>query len=240
MKSKILKDPFDGFKMVSGKYSHMYNTRGLILDCEESGCRITMAKEPKDSSDNALRFDEFGEIVMPPQKPVKPDTSKWKRMTVKRRETLRQYQEDLADFEVAYAKWVELPTIQETKEEAITKDYERRGKLLRNDGITLFDVDCIDHELEKRIAETHSYFDDLRAKAEELKRKQGAQTTLDGIVRFAPPVRMVSLSIIKSFGEKPNVYLERAWLQSIWYSVPLTDWQAYQISKREKEYVGSW
>lgn len=241
MRSKILKDPFDGFKMVNGKYSHMYNTRGLILECEESSCRISMAKEPTDSSTNVLRYNEYGEIVMPPVKPQKPDTSKWKRMTDKRRETLRQYKVDKEQYEVDMAKWLQLPTNEMSKVESLTEFYRSRGKLLRDDGgIVLFDVSSKDTELEERIKADRLFFDELRKKAEEAKRKEGVQITLDGIVRFAPPVRRVDLSIIKSFGEKPNVYLEKAWLESIWYGKPLTDWQSYQIDRRAKGFVGSW
>lgn len=187
-----------------------------------------------------LKFNEFGELILPPQKPVLDKTG-WVRMTRQRWTKIKAHEKAMEDYEVMKAKYDAIPPCTKTGMDAKIAFYEERGKLLRNHGgIVLFDVDCTDHETEERIAETHAFFDELRKKKEEALRKQGVQTTLDGVVRFVPPVRVVSTALVKSFGEKPNHYLEKAWLKSIWYGEPLTDWQSFQISKREKEFVGSW
>ena len=187
-----------------------------------------------------LKFNEYGELILPPQKPVL-DKSGWVRMTRQRWAKIKAHEEAMEKWTVEKAKYDAIPPCTQTGMEAKIEFYRSRGKLLRNHGgIVLFDVDCIDHETEERIAETHAFFDELRRKAEEAKRKEGVQTTLDGVVRFVPPVRVVSTALVKSFGKKPNHYLEKAWLESIWYNVPLTDWQSFQISKREKEFVGGW
>lgn len=187
-----------------------------------------------------LKFDEFGRLVLPPQKPVL-DKSGWVRMTQQRWAKIKAHEEAMEKWTVEKAKYDAIPPCTKTGMDAIIAFYEERGKLLRNNGgITLFDVSAKDTELEERITETHAFFDELRKKKEEAIRKQGVQTTLDGVVRFVPPVRVVSTALVKSFGKKPNHYLEKAWLESIWYDVPLTDWQSFQISKREKEFVGGW
>ena len=187
-----------------------------------------------------LKFDEVGRLVMPPQKPVLDKTG-WVRMTRKRWAKIKAHEEALEKFEEDMKKYESIPVCTKVGMEARIELYKQRGKLLRNHGgIVLFDVSSKDTALEERIAENRAFFTVLRKRAEEKKRKEGVQLTLDGVVRYTQPVRRINLSIIKSFGEMPNVWLEKAWLESIWYNQPLTDWQSFQISKREKEFVGGW
>ena len=115
-----------GFNSIQGKYSHAYDTRGLLIASEEY-CELNAYKPPTDSSDLQLRVNEYGEIVHPPFKPEKPNTKNWKRMTPKRQDILAQYRKDLADYEVAKAKWDTLPLLNDGR-----STMEHRMEFLKN------------------------------------------------------------------------------------------------------------
>ena len=102
-----------------------------------------------------LKFNEYGELILPPQKPVL-DKSGWVRMTRQRWAKIKAHEEAMEKWTVEKAKYDAIPPCTQTGMEAKIEFYRSRGKLLRNHGgIVLFDVDCIDHETEERIAETH-------------------------------------------------------------------------------------
>ena len=75
-----------GFHSVQGKYSLVCDTRGLLIASEEYCQKEISKREVKDMSDNALRFNEFGELVYPPERPQPPKglkTKNWKKHTRK-------------------------------------------------------------------------------------------------------------------------------------------------------------
>lgn len=97
-----------GFNSIQEKYSIGYNTRGLLMASEDY-CESKMVYNTTDSSDVRMRVNEYGQIVYPPEKPEKPDTSNWKRITPKRQGILAQYRVDKAQYEKDMEEWLDLP-----------------------------------------------------------------------------------------------------------------------------------
>ena len=109
-----------GFNSIQGKYSIGYNTRGLLMASEDY-CESKMVYNTTDSPDIRMRVNEYGQIVYPPEKPEKPDTSNWKRITPKRQGILAQYRVDKAQYEKDMEEWLDLPFADEgrTRDEFI-------------------------------------------------------------------------------------------------------------------------
>lgn len=97
---------------------------------------MTVEQEPRTPLEfiGTLRVNEFGDIVRPPMEPEEPDTSNWKRMTAKRQMILSQYRKDLADYEVAMAKWLELTPINDAE--------PHPPKIIHSDEVAVFEFPC--------------------------------------------------------------------------------------------------
>lgn len=64
--------------------------------------------------------------------------------------------------------------------------------------------------------------------------KVDSQTTLDGVIRWIKPLRVVDGNIIKSFGVKPNFLLEKAWLLHLVNGKKLSDTERQLLNARSK------
>ena len=85
-------------------------------------------KEPELVGD--LRVDEYGMIAMPPVKPTPIDTTNWKRMTPKRVEMLTNYRLELAEYETAMKKYLELPLLDDGRSvEEHRSEFLRKNKV---------------------------------------------------------------------------------------------------------------
>ena len=67
------------------------------------------------------------------------------------------------------------------------------------------------------------------------KAKVNPQTTLDGHIRYAPPLRFVDFDIITSFGVKPNFLLEKEWLLHILNGEKLSETSRQFLMVRKEE-----
>lgn len=237
------------------------------LNDEEPTKVMVVEQEPRKPLrfSGGFRYNEFGERVAPPVKPRAPepvDQSNWKRITPKRRELLAQYRKDMEDYEVAlveYEKamdeWLKLPTSDQTKMELIIENYEKQGKLLRNDGgIALFDV------LPKPVKPLHKV--EILEVREEIqtgfggnasheRRRYKRNRDLDMDTEYDTNIetgekrqqtlfncrtsdkgsRIVDYEYIHRFEAKPNVFLSRMYLDYILNGVPINDWYKAQINK---------
>lgn len=231
-----------GFNSIQGKYSIRYNTRGLIIDSEECYDRDCHEKV-KDMSNNKLRFNEFGELVYPPERPQPPKelkTKSWKNITPKRMEKIYQHEVDKEGYEIALAmyhykmeKYLQLPTINGTKEETIIEEMRRQGRIIVDTQSLIAwksfpqNVDVVFHK-----AHLLTWEETLAHNPD--KAKVNPQTTLDGHIRYAPSLRVVDFDIISSFGEKPNFLLEKSWLLHILNGESLSETEK-QFLKERKE-----
>lgn len=129
-----------GFNSVQGKYSLACDTRGLVIACEEYCGDEIMKREVKETS-NLLKVNEYGQIVHPPFKPEKPDTSKWKRMTPKREGILAEYREAKAKYDHDMVEWLKLPYLYDgtTKDERILEDTPR---IIESNEVAVFEFPC--------------------------------------------------------------------------------------------------
>ena len=283
MKKKFVHE--SGFEAVQGKYSHAYDTRGLLIASEDY-CEMKAHKPPTDSSDLRLRVNEYGEIVHPPVAPEKPKTENWKRMTPKRQDILAQYRKDLADYEVAKAKWLELPFLNDGK----TVE-EHRAEFLRNrptkhgvnhrayydyiQGVFEYEVPVLSYYVkgygEVRVTAfpvtkteieftecdpTNNYWTQLgfKGNASRERRNYKRNRDLDMDTEYDTDIetgekrqltlfncntsdarKLPDLNVLESFEAKPNKYLAEAYLEYILNGTELTDWQRFQLMKRNSK-----
>lgn len=97
---------------------------------------ITVEQEPRKPLEfvGTLRVNEFGDVVHPPVKPEEPDTKNWKRMTARRQMILSQYRKDLADYEVAMTRWLELTPINDAE--------PHPPIIVKSDEVAVFEYPC--------------------------------------------------------------------------------------------------
>lgn len=232
-----------GFNSIQGKYSLVCDTRGLVLASEESCQKEISKREVKDMSENALRFNEFGEVVHPPVRPQPPKelkTDRWKNITEKRMEKILQHEVDREGYEIAMAmyhykmeKYLKLPTLSNNKMETIIESMREQGRIIRDKGGLVVwsslpqEVDVVFHK-----AHLLTWEETLAHNPD--KAKVNPQTTLDGHIRYAPSLRVVDFDIITSFGVKPNFLLEKSWLLHLLNGEKLSETER-QFLKERKE-----
>ena len=258
-----------GFNSIQGKYSLVCDTRGLVLASEECCDLLYVRKveedkkaveeainplehtiplvnvniEVKEMRENALRFNEYGELVYPPERPQPPKplkTDNWKNITPRRREKILQYELDKEGYEIALAmyhykmeKYLKLPTLSGNKMETIIESMREQGRIIRDKGGLVVwsslpqEVDVVFHK-----AHLLTWEETLAHNPD--KAKVNPQTTLDGIVRNAPQLRVVDFDIITSFGAKPNFLLEKSWLLHLLNGENLSETER-QFLKERKE-----
>lgn len=232
-----------GFNSIQGKYSIGYNTRGLIIDSEECYDR-DCNEEVKDMSKNALRFNEFGELVYPPEKPNPPKalkTSRWKNITEKRMEKIYKHEVDKEGYEIALAmyhmkmeRWLKLPTNNKSKMDSIVEDMRESGRLVVDTpSLVMWKSLPQNVGIEFHKAHLLTWEETLAHNPE--KRKANPQTTLDGHIRYAPQLRVVDFDIITSFGVRPNFLLEKEWLLHILNGGRLSETARQLLAVRKEE-----
>lgn len=232
-----------GFNSIQGKYSIGYNTRGLIIASEECYDRDCHEKV-KDMSKNALRYNEYGDLVYPPEKPNPPkalNTDRWKNLTPKRMEKIYQYEVDKEGYEIAMAmyhmkmeKWLKLPTSNKTKEDSIIEYMRESGRLIVDTpSLVVWESLPQDGDVVYHKAHLLTWEETLAHNPD--KAKVNPQTTLDGYVRYAPQLRVVDFDIITSFGVRPNFLLEKEWLLHILNGERLSETARQFLEVRKEE-----
>lgn len=203
-----------------------------------------------------LRVNEYGDIVHPPVTPEKPDTRSWKRMTAKRQGILSQYRMDLADYEEAMAKWLELTPINEAPPrpfKVIKSDdnpvltYFARGfgeVNVCSRPVTHTELEIIEVREETQMLFTGNSSQERRRYKRnrdldkdtvydtDIDTGEKRQLTLFNCPTSAPVLRNVNEGIIESFVAKPNSYLGKAFMECLFGRDDLTDWQKFQLRKR--------
>lgn len=206
-----------------------------------------------------LRVNEFGDIVHPPVKPEEPDTSNWKRMTAKRQDILAQYRKDLADYEEAMAKWLELtpindaephpPTIVKSDEIAVLTYFARGfGEVnVTSRPVTHTELEILEVREEIQTGFTgnasherrrYKRNRDLDMNTEydtDIETGEQRQQTLFNCRTSDEGRRIVDYEYIHRFEAKPNVFLSRMYLDYILNGVPINEWYKAQINKWIKD-----
>ena len=232
-----------GFNSVQGKYSLVCDTRGLVLASEESCQKEISKREVKDMSDNALRYNEYGELVYPPARPQPPKelkTDRWKNITPKRMEKILQYEVDREGYEIAMAmyhykmnQYLKMSTNKVDKMESIINYMREHGRLVVDKpGLVAWSSLPQDVGVEHHKAHIMSWEESLRFNPD--KKKANPQTTLDGHVRYAPSLRVVDFDIITSFGVKPNFLLEKSWLLHLLNGESLSETERQFLRERKE------
>ena len=107
----------------------------------EDYCENELAKREIRETSNLLKVDEHGQLVYAPLKPVKPDTSKWKRMTPKRQGILSEYRKELKEYLEAKKAYDEASYLYTgtTQDERLLNDTPR---IIESDEVAVFEFPC--------------------------------------------------------------------------------------------------
>lgn len=218
---------------------------------------FTVEQEPRKKLEmvGTLRVNEFGDIVHPPVKPEEPDTSNWKRMTAKRQMILSQYRKDLADYEEAMAKWLELtpindaephpPIIVESTGIAVLTYFARGfGEVnVCSRPVTHTELEILEVREEIQTGfngnasqprRRYKRNRDLDMNTEydtDLETGEKRQQTLFNCRTADEGTRIVDSEFIERFEAKPNAFLGRMYLDYILNGTPIDDWYRFQINK---------